>query len=59
MDWDESNGEDYYDEDDNNRVLYYDAVIVGSSQVFQYNGWDRLYSPMSNWLRSGREVPGL
>jgi hypothetical protein len=42
-----------YDEDDNHRVLFYDAVIVGSSQVFQYDGWDRLYYPMSRWVRSG------
>ena len=60
MDRDESSDdEEGYDEDDDSRVLYYDAVIVGSSQVFQYAEWDRLYYPMSEWVRNGRDVPGL
>ena len=30
------------DDDD----LYYDSAILGSSRVFPYDEWDRLYSPV-------------
>ena len=59
MDRDDSDDEQFYDEDDISQVLYYDAVIVGSSQVFQYAEWDRLYYPMSEWVRNGCDLPGL
>ena len=34
---------------DDNKV-YYDMVVLGSSRVFQYDEWDLLYSPVSQFI---------
>ena len=30
--------------------VYYDIVVLGSSQVFQYDEWDLLYSPVRQFI---------
>ena len=30
--------------------LYYDIVVLGSSRVFRYDEWDRLYSPVRRFI---------
>ena len=43
-----------YDEDTNDRVLVYDVVILGSTRVFDCDGWDVLYHHLARWASTGR-----
>ena len=60
MVWDKNwkmDEEEYlFDEDTNERVLWYDLVILGSTRVFDRTGWDILYWPLSQWATRPRDT---
>jgi hypothetical protein len=44
--------DDYIDEDTYDfRVLHYDLVILGSSDVLRYDQWHMIYSPLKKYVR--------
>ena len=55
-DWKRLDDDDnFFDEDTNDRIFVYDVVILGSTQVFDCDGWDVLYHPLAQWASTGRD----
>ena len=54
--WEMDEEEYLYDEDTNAPDLWYDVVILGSTQVFDRAGWDILYRPLLRWASASHDT---
>ena len=46
--------DDFFDEDTNDCIFLFNVVILGSTRVFECEGWGQLYHHLSRWASSGR-----